>query len=196
MTDAEKVAQYNGVIIGILSALKISSKAIPPVIDGGDPLELTFAIERRTLYPFTSITATGYTIDWGDGTINSNMDSHYYSTLGTKTIKVTFSGLTAISFSSQIYLTKVAGQVNHCLGLTSLAYCFSSCTGLTQISSSLFDYCRNVTSAMQIFNNCKVLTTIPLGLFDKLFKCTTFEAAFSNCIKLITIREWIIYDMQ
>ena len=183
MTTEEKIAFQNGFATGY----KIAKGMVFKKKEQSEKLILTYNIASTTLKAFTLIEATNYTVDWGDGTVDSNTDTHVYSEIGSHTIRVTFIELNKIKFSSNTSLISVDGKL-HSLSIGfDISGCFNGCTSLTSIPSGLFDNCVNVTNFDYCFSYCTSLTSIPSGLFDNCIKVRTFSNCFNECASLVEV---------
>lgn len=101
-------------------------------------------------------------IDWGDGsdaepvsdTGGDTYIGHTYTTAGTYTIKISgsmtmYGRSSNVDILGQTLLTRVDSFGK--LGVTSLAYAFRGCTGLTSVPKTLPD---SVTNMSSMFSNC------------------------------------------
>jgi len=108
-----------------------------------DALSLTYDLSSVTT-PFTlqlpiSTDGTIISVDWGDGTVDTNT-SHTYTTYETYTVVIIGSGITQLSqtlagTTGQAYLTG-CGNFGE-IGLIDLSNAFNGCSSLTTVPSSL-----------------------------------------------------------
>ena len=132
-----------------------------------------------------------YTVDWGDGFVNTGVTgniTHTYSTQGIKIIKITGvfprfyfanSGdklklLSIINWGNITYSTVQNYAFWGCTNLTSIAYgewlntitngdaMFYACASLTTLPSSITF--ASLTSGVNMFRNCTSLTTLPSSI--------------------------------
>jgi hypothetical protein len=66
-------------------------------------------------------------------------------------------------------------------GVTSLAYMFYNCSGLTTIYASTFAKLVNVLSGLGIFRGCSGITSIPKDIFRYNIEITTLQEVFMSC---------------
>lgn len=78
------------------------------------------------------------------------------------------------------------GLFSNCKKVTTFAYAFHLCTGLTSpIPAKLIDGCSEVTDVSYMFGDCVNLTgSIPFDMFSGLTKLTNAAAVFGKCKKL------------
>lgn len=148
--------------------------------DSGSTTGLTVSI------PTTSTGKYNYTVDWGDGTVsteittyNDSQATHTYAESGRYNIKIT-GQLSELKFSGTTigqYLTNIS---TCSLTLSSIKNMFNGCQNLVSVPSNIFSNSTAVTSAYGLFNNCTSLQTIPVGLFENNPQITDFSYAFAN----------------
>lgn len=160
------------------------------VTEGENPLITeesgTQSSENLTVsIPTTSTGEYNFNIDWGDGTVSSQITTyddpeitHTYAQSGQYNIKLA-GKLTELKFGGLIakYLTNV---VKCDLKLESISSMFSNCRNLQSVPSNIFANATRVTSAYGVFSNCTNLKTIPVNLFINNSQITDFSYAFSN----------------
>ena len=146
-------------------------------------------------FPLKSGNTYNCVIDWGDGTLVSNVTSssdpnaiHYY-TAGTYQIKITgvFTSIYVNNGSVKTYLKKVIQWGN--VGFTTFNAAFFGCsnlnhlpngpiTGIGTLEANTFQNC---------FYFCSALNTIPSGLFDNCTTADRFGSCFGYCSALTYI---------
>ena len=159
-----------------------------------------------------------YTVDWGDGFVNTGVTgniTHTYSTQGIKIIKITGvfpsfyfanSGdklklLNIINWGNITYSTVQNYAFWGCTNLTSIAYgewlntitngdsMFRDCTSLTTLPSSITF--ASLTNGYAMFYACASLTTLPSSItFASL---TSGSQMFQNCTSLTTLPSSITF---
>ena len=159
-----------------------------------------------------------YTVDWGDGFVNTGVTgniTHTYSTQGIKIIKITGvfprfyfanSGdklklLNIINWGNITYSTVQNYAFWGCTNLTSIAYgewlntitngdaMFRDCTSLTTLPSSITF--ASLTNGSQMFQNCTSLTTLPNSI--TFANVTNGYYMFVNCTSLTTLPNSITF---
>jgi len=112
--------------------------------------------DDNTDITITTIDADTYTIDWGDGTIDSDTDTHTYTVAGDYTIKIIGDTVTHLSFKN-LPITKVKN-----LGLkhyTSLSEMFRN-TLIEDVNIGIVDTI-DISTMYSIFRDCVNLNTTP-----------------------------------
>ncbi len=147
-------------------------------------------------------------IDWGDGditTINkdatpgTNFASHYYNSVGTRTITIKsdqadpsekqMPQITFYSLNPGVgnLLTAVLTPFPN-MGATDFKECFYKCDQLTSIAKDLFRYNTQATTFYRCFYECKQLTSVPEDLFKYNTQATNFYNCFHSCWELVLIK--------
>lgn len=151
--------------------------------------------------PFTSSTAA-ITVDWGDGTADSN-STHTYSSPGTYQILVessdwsattmtTSSGSVTSSNNPQLYyfrntLVSVDSPFYSAPANQTFSYAFYQCTKLTSLPEEMFAECTSSSSFAYCFYGCSSLTSIPANLFKGCNSAASFSYCFYGCSSLTSI---------
>jgi surface protein len=144
-----------------------------------DALVLTYDLSTLTT-PFTLTlpisNGTTISVDWGDGTVDTNY-SHTYTSYQIYTVIITGTGITqlsqSISTSGTAYLTGCSSFGD--IGLTDLSNAFRGCTNLTTVPASLPTN-STVTNMSYIFYNATSFNQ-DISTWD-VSNVTTMENAF------------------
>ena len=173
---------------------------------------ITTDMSANTEFSFKISAAGIYTIDWGDGNVESIVKtdtdnttySHIYETAGVRTIGIggdatEYNGsddVPAISFENNKNIAKLVGSLGSIFSgsATSMFHgTFNQCTSLTEIPKILFDGVSGSALGMfaYTFSNCTSLTEIPSELFDGVSGGaeSMFMYTFANCKSLTEIPE-------
>ena len=179
---------------------------------------ITTDMPAGTDFSFSLSAAGIYTIDWGDGNIESIVKtdtdnttySHVYETSGVRTIGIggdatEYNGsddVPAISFENNKNIAKLVGSLGSIFSgsATSMFHgTFNQCTSLTEIPKILFDGVSGSALGMfaYTFSNCTSLTEIPSELFDGVSGGaeSMFMYTFANCKSLTEIPEGLFYGI-
>lgn len=131
-----------------------------------------------------------YTVDWGDGTVETDTSEHYYTNAGDYVVQIDGAYKVNFSYDNNTYSngTYVKELLNIGSRITDVSSMFQDCRGLDTIASGVrfphanYDY---------VFSNCTSLTSYPDGLFqiddgngNKVPSCAH---AFENCTSLTDI---------
>ena len=123
-----------------------------------------------------------YTVDWGDGFVNTGVTgniTHTYSTQGIKIIKITgvFPSFYFANSGDKLKLLNIINWGNITYS-TVQSYAFWGCTNLTSIAYG--EWLNTITNGDAMFNACASLTTLPSSItFASL---TNGVAMFSSII--------------
>ena len=173
---------------------------------------ITTDMPAGTDFSFSLSAAGNYTVDWGDGNVesivktdtNNTTYSHIYETAGVRTIGIggdatEYNGsdyAPAISFEKNKNIAKLVGSLGSIFSgsATSMFFgTFNQCTSLTEIPKILFDGVSGSALGMfaYTFSNCTSLTEIPSELFDGVSGGaeSMFMYTFANCKSLTEIPE-------
>ena len=173
---------------------------------------ITTDMSANTEFSFKISAAGIYTIDWGDGNVESIVKtdtdnttySHIYETAGVRTIGIGGDATEynesdyepAISFENNKNIAKLVGSLGSIFSgsTTSMFHgTFNQCTSLTEIPKILFDGVSGGALGMfaYTFSNCTSLTEIPSELFDGVSGGaeSMFMYTFANCKSLTEIPE-------
>ena len=128
-----------------------------------------------------------YTVDWGDGFVNTGVTgniTHTYSTQGIKIIKITgfFPRFYFANSGDKLKLLSIINWGNITYS-TVQYYAFWGCTNLTSIAYG--EWLNTITNGEAMFNACASLTTLPSSItFASL---TNGSQMFENCTSLTTL---------
>lgn len=156
----------------------------------------------------TSPTPAKLTVDWGDGTLPTEVASgttltagdrfeHTYSTAGTYTITITSDQtdetnkqIPAFNFyryrTDNNNMTKLISIDTPLLNMKPMNFnnCFRGCTALQNIPQGLFYKNTTATAFENCFYECTALKEIPQGLFNENTQVTSFRSCFYSCTAL------------
>ena len=107
-----------------------------------------------------------YTVDWGDGFVNTGVTgniTHTYSTQGIKIIKITgvFPRFYFANSGDKLKLLSIINWGNITYS-TVQSYAFWGCTNLTSIAYG--EWLNTITNGYNMFNACASLTTLPSSI--------------------------------
>ena len=134
-----------------------------------------------------------YTVDWGDGFVNTGVTgniTHTYSTQGIKIIKITgvFPSFYFANSGDKLKLLNIINWGNITYS-TVQNYAFWGCTNLTSIAYG--EWLNTITNGDSMFRDCTSLTTLPSSItFASL---TNGESMFRNCTSLTTLPSSITF---
>lgn len=156
----------------------------------------------------TSPTPAKLTVDWGDGTLPTEVASgttltagdgfeHTYSAAGTYTITITSDEtdeankqIPAFNFyryrTDNNNMTKLISIDTPLLNMKPMNFnnCFRGCTALQSIPQGLFYKNTTATAFENCFYECTALKEIPQGLFNENTQVTSFRSCFYSCTAL------------
>ena len=122
------------------------------------------SLNGNATWGFNPSSNGSYTVDWGDGTVETDTNEHYYANAGDYVVQI--DGAYSVSFSHDPVTysngTYVKELLNIGSGITNVDYMFQLCRGLDTIADGVrfphanYDY---------VFSNCTSLTSYPDGLF-------------------------------
>ena len=175
---------------------------------------ITTFMDAGTEFSFKISAAGEYTIDWGDGNVESivktdteNMTfSHTYTSGGVHTIGIGGDATEyytspngnsyqpAISFANNTNVAKLVGSLGAIFGGSAewmFSNTFSNCTSLTEIPENLFSGQRSGADRMfyGTFRGCTSLTEVPANLFSGITDSAEymFYHTFDGCTSLTSI---------
>ena len=175
---------------------------------------ITTSMDAGTEFSFSISAAGEYTIDWGDGTVesivktdtNDTTYSHIYTSGGVHTIGIGGdateyytspngnSHQPAISFANNTNIAKLVGSLGAIFGGSAewmFSYTFSNCTSLTEIPENLFSGQRSGADRMfyGTFSGCTSLIEVPANLFSGITDSAEymFYYTFDGCTSLTKI---------
>ena len=134
-----------------------------------------------------------YTVDWGDGFVNTGVTgniTHTYSTQGIKIIKITgvFPRFYFANSGDKLKLLSIINWGNITYS-TVQSYAFLGCTNLTSIAYG--EWLNTITDGGAMFRNCTLLTTLPSSItFASL---TSGSYMFYACTSLTTLPSSITF---
>jgi hypothetical protein len=102
-----------------------------------------------------AISTGTFTVNWGDGFIDSNTRTHTYSTLGTYTIQITASTLTSVKPFTNSILTNTTNIPQIGNSLIDMSGMFLNCTNIpSQVQTDMASWNTSRVATMQaMFNN-------------------------------------------
>ena len=134
-----------------------------------------------------TISGTGITVDFGDGTTasyataSSQSVTHTYGTAGSYSLTIDGATITSISFAQMSCLVSIDSPfTNSFSSITSFQNTFNR-TGISSITPSLFENCSNVTNMNSCFAYNNSLITVPEGVFRNLSSVTNYYMVFRAC---------------
>ena len=147
-------------------------------------------LNGNATWGFSPSSNGSYTVDWGDGTVETDTYEHYYANAGDYVVQIDGAYSVTFSYDASTYSngTYVKELLNIGSGITYVASMFQNCHGLDTIADELrfphadYDY---------VFSNCTSLTSYPDGLFqidDGNGNCvSSCKGAFEYCSSLTDI---------
>ena len=175
---------------------------------------ITTFMDAGTEFSFKISAAGEYTIDWGDGNVESIVKtdtedmtfSHTYTSGGVHTIGIGgdateyytspngSSEQPAISFENNTNVAKLVGSLGAIFGGSATSMfnrTFANCTSLTEIPENLFSGQRSGADRMfyGTFSGCTSLTEVPANLFSGITDSAEymFYYTFDGCTSLTKI---------
>lgn len=157
---------------------------------GADVVVKVRSLNGNATWGFSPSSNGSYTVDWGDGTVESDTHEHYYENAGDYVVQIDGVYSVTFSYDNSTYGsgTYVKELLNIGSGITHVASMFNNCSGLDTIADGVrfphanYDY---------VFSNCTSLTSYPDGLFQiddgNGNYVDTCNNAFENCTSLTDI---------
>lgn len=148
------------------------------------------SLHGNATWGFSPSSNGSYTVDWGDGTVESDTYEHHYANAGDYVVQIDGAYKVTFSYDNNTYSngTYVKELLNIGSGITEVSYMFQYCHGLDTIANGVrfphanYDY---------VFSVCDSLTSYPDGLFqiddgngNLVSSC---KCAFENCTSLTDI---------
>ena len=131
-----------------------------------------------------------YTVDWGDGTVETDTYEHYYENAGDYVVQIDGVYSVTFEYDNNTYGsgTYVKELLNIGSGITHVSSMFNNCRGLDTIANGV---CFPHADYNEVFCNCDSLTSYPDGLFqiddgNGNYVASCF-GAFMNCTSLTDI---------
>lgn len=157
---------------------------------GADVVVKVRSLNGNATWGFSPSSNGSYTVDWGDGTVETDTSEHYYANAGDYVVQIDGAYSVTFSYDSNTYSngTYVKELLNIGSGITNVSSMFQNCHGLDTIADGVrfphADY-------NEVFDNCTSLTSYPDGLFqiddgngNYVASCS---GAFRNCTSLTDI---------
>ena len=147
-------------------------------------------LNGNATWGFSPSSNGSYTVDWGDGTVETDTYEHNYENAGDYVVQIDGAYKVTFSYDASTYSngTYVKELLNIGSGITDVSSMFQHCRGLDTIADGLrfphanYDY---------VFSNCDSLTSYPDGLFQiddgNGNYVNTCNNAFENCTSLTDI---------
>ena len=148
------------------------------------------SLNGNATWGFSPSSNGSYTVDWGDGTVESDTYEHHYANAGDYVVQIdgvyeVIFGYDTNTYDSGIYVKEL---LNIGSGITYVASMFNNCHGLDTIADGVrFPH----SDYYNVFCNCTSLTSYPDGLFqiddgngNYVTRCAS---AFENCTSLTDI---------
>lgn len=147
-------------------------------------------LNGNATWGFSPSSNGSYTVDWGDGTIETDTYEHHYENAGDYVVQIDGAYKVTFSYDNNTYSngTYVKELLNIGSGITEVSYMFQYCRGLDTIANGVrfphanYDY---------VFSVCNSLTSYPDGLFqiddgngNLVSSC---KCAFESCTSLTDI---------
>lgn len=147
-------------------------------------------LNGNATWGFSPSSNGSYTVDWGDGTVETDTHEHYYANAGDYVVQIDGVYKVTFSYDNSTYSngTYVKELLNIGSGITYVASMFNNCYGLDTIADGVrFPH----SDYYDVFCNCHSLTSYPDGLFqiddgngNYVTRC---GSAFENCTSLTDI---------
>lgn len=157
---------------------------------GADVVVKVRCLNGNATWGFSPSSNGSYTVDWGDGTVETGTSEHHYADAGDYVVQIDGAYKVTFSYDNNTYSngTYVKELLNIGSGITEVSYMFQYCHGLDTIANGVrfphanYDY---------VFSVCDSLTSYPDGLFqidDGNGNCvSSCKCAFENCTSLTDI---------
>ena len=147
-------------------------------------------LNGNATWGFSPSSNGSYTVDWGDGTVETDTYEHHYENAGDYVVQIDGVYSVTFSYDASTYSngTYVKELLNIGSGITHVSSMFQNCHGLDTIANGVrfphADY-------NEVFCNCHSLTSYPDGLFqiddgNGNYVASCFSA-FMNCTSLTDI---------
>ena len=123
------------------------------------------SLNGNATWGFNPSSNGSYTVDWGDGTVETDTNEHYYANAGDYVVQIDGAYSVTFSYDSNTYDsgTYVKELLNIGSGITYVASMFNNCSGLDTIVDGVrFPH----SDYYDVFCNCTSLTSYPDGLFQ------------------------------
>lgn len=148
------------------------------------------SLHGNATWGFSPSSNGSYTVDWGDGTVETDTYEHHYENAGDYVVQIDGAYKVTFSYDNNTYSngTYVKELLNIGSGITEVSYMFQYCHGLDTIANGVrfphanYDY---------VFSVCNSLTSYPDGLFqiddgngNLVSSC---KCAFESCTSLTDI---------
>ena len=157
---------------------------------GADVVVKVRSLNGNATWGFSPSSNGSYTVDWGDGTVETDTNEHYYANAGDYVVQIDGAYSVIFSYDANTYDngTYVKELLNIGSGITDVASMFQNCHGLDTIANGVrFPH----SSYNSVFENCRSLKSYPNGLFqiddgngNYVASCS---GAFMNCTSLTNI---------
>lgn len=148
------------------------------------------SLNGNATWGFSPSSNGSYTVDWGDGTVETDTYEHYYANAGDYVVQIDGAYIVVFSYDNNTYSngTYVKELLNIGSGITDVAFMFSNCQGLDTIADGVRFPRSNYND---VFRNCTSLTSYPDGLFQiddgNGNYVTSCNSAFYGCTSLTDI---------
>lgn len=147
-------------------------------------------LNGNATWGFSPSSNGSYTVDWGDGTVETDTYEHYYTNAGDYVVQIDGVYKVTFSYDDSTYGsgTYVKELLNIGSGITNVSTMFQHCRGLDTIADGVRFPHANYDF---VFDNCTSLTSYPDGLFQiddgngNLVSSCAY--AFRNCTSLTDI---------
>lgn len=216
-TGGYKFGYYNMSVTGNGTAVPSSTPGVTPIVVGTPLVNEYLTIQGEEWYVFKTTSAStyvmatqqapgsayiyNYTVDWGDGSSNSGVNTynhvnatHLYTIKGVYVINITgqFPGFTVNNTSNmKLFITKCISWGN--VGLRSVN--FYGCSAMTTLPEQPGKLTR-ITSANTFCRGCSSLVSIPYGTFFGSNDILDFSYAFAGCTNLKSIHSTTFRDTK
>lgn len=157
---------------------------------GADVVVKVRSLNGNATWGFSPSSNGSYTVDWGDGTVETDTNEHYYANAGDYVVQIDGAYVVIFSYDTNTYDngTYVKELLNIGGGITDVAFMFQNCHGLDTIANGVRFPRSNYND---VFYNCTSLTSYPDGLFQiddgNGNYVTTCNSAFYGCTSLTDI---------
>lgn len=109
-------------------------------------------------------TASFVMTDWGDGTIDSNLE-HTYTTAGTYQVRTRYSLVSTENAKDNTTLSCLTKVISISDGIKTCAHMFNGCTNLTEVDCANWDM-RKIIDLSYMFYNCTKLINLDCSKWD------------------------------